>query len=379
MLREVTVPPGRSGLDVVWPALRDALRDGGAPVGFVPPDDGSRHSQRLRAAMAFDRNDDELDAISAVVATSGSTGQPRGVMLTASALNALTEGPDYNWIVALPLTSIGGLNVVIRAHHHDRRPAVLTSIGGAAAFSPDELAQCIRESEAPAVSLVPTQLLRCLGNADAIAALRDCALLLIGGARLPEPLRQQCRELAIPITTAYGATETAGGCVWNGYPLPGVTVTLGSDGRVIVNGPMLAKGYRADPSATTQVFTADGFRTDDLGHIDAKGMLTIMGRADDVVVIRGVNVSLGAVEDTIDAFPGVNECAVTVAYQSDDEPELIAWIVGNPPEVDAIRDAVIGALGTPAAPRQYRVVTELPHLPNGKLDRQALGHHGNPS
>jgi len=377
MLREVTVPPGEAGLDVVWPAVEALLSGNAPPLGFVPPDDGSRHSARIRSAVLGKASDEELDGIAAVIATSGSTGNPRGVMFRAQALTALMSGPDYSWLVALPMTSIGGLAVVLRAALHGRRPSALMSIGGAGAFDPGELAEAIHKVSTPAVSLVPVQLDRCLSHPDARAALRDCATVLIGGARLPDQLREQCTSRGIPVTSTYGATETAGGCVWDGVPLPGVDVRLDDSGRIYLNGPMLAAGYRGDPKATEHAFTPRGFRTDDLGEIDDTGRLAVIGRMDDVVIINGVNVSIHAVEDAIRATAQVETCAVTVQGPSGPNPHLIGWLVGENPAPEQIQAQVTAALGKPAAPRVYRILDELPLLPNGKIDRRRLERDGN--
>jgi O-succinylbenzoic acid--CoA ligase len=379
MLREVTVPPGEAGLAVVWPAVESLLTGDAPPLAFVPPADGTKHTESVRTALALGSGGAELDGIAAVVATSGSTGHPRGVLLGLDALTALTHGPDYSWIVALPMTSIGGLAVVVRAALHGRQPSALTSIGGAGPFDPEEVAAVIRavRAPAPAISLVPLQLERCLVNPKARAALRECARILVGGARLHDHLREQCIAAGITVTSTYGATETAGGCVWDGRPLPGVTITIDDSGRILLDGPMLAAGYRADPAATAWAFTAQGFRTDDIGEIDATGKLTVVGRADDVVIINGVNVSVPAVEDAICAIPGVEACAVTIRGADTSNPQLVGWIVGADPSPNEIRASVAAALGKPAAPREYHLVNELPILPNGKIDRRMLEHDGN--
>ena len=384
-ITECTIPPGVEGLAVAWDACERITRATGPALAIVPPADDTEATARVRDAMFLDDAafDDELDGIAAVIATSGSTGRPRGVMFTAHALFALLDGPDRQWIAALPLTSIGGLNVVLRAHVHDRMPIVLPSIGGASSFQPADVTTAIRSARAaiPAISLVPTQLAACLADLDATRALADCDPVLVGGAALPSALGEAAASAGITVTSTYGSTETRGGCVYDGLALAGVTIKIADDQRVVIGGPMVARGYRADPEATQKHFADGAFISNDLGEISDAGKLRILGRVDDVVTITGVNVALGAIEDVVHAMKGVRQCAAVVENRDRHTPNVHLWVVpvgeasdANP---DALRTEIRRRLGPAAAPKTVTLVEALPLLPNGKVDKQALERRGN--
>jgi O-succinylbenzoic acid--CoA ligase len=339
------------------------------PAGSTPPARRARDACRLN---------DPIDATTAVlITTSGSTGHPRAVMCSADALTAFTNGPRLQWIAALPLFSMGGLNVVLRGLAHDLPPVALPSLGGAAPFDPADLAQAVAAagSDAVAVSLVPTQFARCLSHPDATAALQDCHTVLVGGARVPPAMAEAAHSAGITITQTYGATEVCGGCVYDGMPLPGVRVTVESNGRIVLGGPMVTLGYRNEPELTAELFTDAGFRTSDLGAIDGDGRLQVLGRMDDVVSITGVNVSTGAVEDAITALPQVDAVAVTVHGDGEHTPYLRAWVSGTV-DADVVRAHVRTELGPAAVPKWVHHRSDLPMLANGKVDYVTLREAG---
>ena len=145
-------------------------------------------------------------------------------------------------------------------------------------------------------------------------------------------------------------------------------------GEVVISGPMLALGYRLDRERTEARFTEPGYRTGDLGSIDS-GRLTLHGRIDDVVVVNGVNVALGAVEKVIDACPDVESAVALALPLGDDEIEIVAIVIADSAAAgirQQINAAVQGALGRPAVPRRVAVVPDLPQLPNRKIDRALL-------
>lgn len=194
--------------------------------------------------------------------------------------------------------------------------------------------------------------------------------MLVGGGRLPAELRDQARAAGITLTSTYGSTETSGGCVYDGRPLDQVTAALDASGEVVLAGPMLALGYRRDPGLTAERFTAAGYRTGDLGTLDADGRLAIIGRADDVVVVKGVNVSLGAVERAAESVPGVRMCTALSVEAADGEPQVIVLMATNRSVSRArVHDAIVERLGAAARPARVARVTELPLLANGKVDR----------
>ena len=174
---------------------------------------------------------------------------------------------------------MGGFNVLVRALAADREPVVLPSIGGAGPFT-EELFEAAVDAAAASsadirVALVPAQLSRLLADDRGIAALQRCAAVLVGGAAIRPSLAAGARELGIALTTTYGATETSGGCVFDGRPLPGVTVTAdGSPGVLTISGPCVALGYRGEPELTSRTFAGRAYRTADLGEVGPDGRCT---------------------------------------------------------------------------------------------------------
>ena len=381
-LHRVPVPPGPDGVLALVDPVRAALDGTGPAVAPIPVASATVSATYAGQLAEAIRPDDptsplESDDVAVVLATSGSTGAPRGVLLTATAIASLAPqitAPATRWIAALPLHSMGGFNVLVRALTSGRPPVGVASLGGATVFTAADFARA-RESlgdEDVRTSLVAAQLRRLLDDPAGVRALQACTQILVGGGPLPAPLRQRADELGIAITSTYGATETSGGCVYDGRPLDGVEVAISDSGEVLLRGPMLANGYRNDPARTADRFTADGYRTGDAGHVD-DGVLVIDGRLDDIVIVNGVNVSLGAIERVAEQVTGVLACAAVTVTSQAAEPEVALAVVSpTSGALDAIRSAVREQLGREAVPRRIELVDGLPHLPNGKLDRAAL-------
>jgi O-succinylbenzoic acid--CoA ligase len=278
---------------------------------------------------------------------------------------------------------MGGFNVLIRALDAGREPIALDSLGGAEPFTPLDFHRAVHRAAASSsdirVSLVAAQVRRLLADDTGVEALLGCSQVLVGAGPLPAGLLETANTHGIRLTRTYGATETSGGCVFDGEPLPGVSITIvdaaeGSAGEVLLSGPMLALGYRMDPASTAARFTPLGYRTGDLGCVD-DDRLTLQGRIDDVVVVNGVNVALGAVERVAEGVPIVESCVALALPLGEGEVEIVLLVVG-PEAIPGLRDdisqAVRAALGRPAVPRRVAVVPEFPYLPNRKLDRAAL-------
>ena len=383
------VPPGPEGPARLLPALAAALDGTGPAIAPVPTVSATVSNQYVMSLLSAVRADDpdhplESDEVAVVAATSGSTGAPRGVLLTAGQLTAMTAavhsgGARPQWIAALPVTSMGGLNVLIRALAADREPIVVPSLGGAGPFTAHAFATAVddaaRGSHDIRVSLVPAQLSRLMSEDVGIAALQSCTSVLVGGAATRPSLAANARELGIPVTTTYGATETAGGCVFDGRPLPGVSVTAdGTPGSLTISGPCVALGYRGEPELTRERFTGGGFHTADLGEVGEDGRVAVIGRNDDVVVIRGINVSPLAIERVVTDLPDVVTAAAIAIPSDSGEPAIHVFVEVRDAATgveDAAREEVARRLGSAARPVVHRV-TGLPHLPNGKVDRLRL-------
>ena len=359
--------PGTAGPELLA-ALRDAL-DGGPAVLPLPPD--PVEAARVVAAL---RPDEPLedDDVALVVPTSGSTGEPKGVLLTAANLRAsaaaATEhlGGPGAWLSALTPTHVGGLQVLVRALLAGTELAVLPP----GPFTPEAFLAAPHPAGRRLTSLVPTQLRRLLGtSAQEVLASYDAVLL--GGAAAPAPLLAAARAAGVRVVTTYGMSETSGGCVYDGVPLPGVEVAL-EDGGVRLGGPVVARGYRLRPDLTAAAFEGGTFLTGDLGAW-RDGRLVVLGRADDVVVTGGDKVAPAAVEGALAEHPAVVEVAVVGVPDEEWGQRLVAVAVLRAPLTLAqAREHVAARLGRVAAPRELREVEALPLLPSGKPDRAAL-------
>ena len=345
------------------PALAAALDGGPAVVPEVAP-----------GVLAVLRPDEPLehDDVALVVPTSGSSGEPKGVLLTAANLRASALatadrlGGHGQWLLAIPPTHVGGLQVLVRSLLAGTTPVVLPP-------GPFEAAAFAEATERLTgrrryVSLVPTQLRRLLADPT---ALRAYDAVLLGGAAAPAPLLERAREAGVRVVTTYGMSETSGGCVYDGVPLDGVRVHV-DGGRVRLGGPVVARGYRLRPDLTAAAFDGDVFTTSDLGRLDG-GALTVLGRADDVVVTGGENVAPLAVEAALERHPSVVEAAVTGVPDEEWGSRVVALVVlRGPLTLAQARDHVAASVPRSWAPRELREVEALPLLTSGKLDRAAL-------
>jgi O-succinylbenzoic acid--CoA ligase len=353
------------------------------PLPMVSSTISTDYVDRLRAASLPDDLSQPLesDEVAVVLATSGSMGQPKGVLLTAAGLTALdsvVNGANAQWIAALPLHSMGGFNVAVRALASGRDPIAVASLGGAQPFTSAVFADAVKRASGAQihVSLVAAQLRRLLADEIGVAALQACALVLIGAGPLAASTRASAQDNQVHLVTSYGMTETSGGCVFDGRPLRGVKVESYSESTstLVISGPMLATGYRLEPKLTKLHFTAAGFITSDHGTVDADGFVTILGRADDVININGVNVSAGAVEQVISDIPNVTAVLVLPIAGPSDETAIVAAVeTSSTSTIEAVVKATVQQrLGPAAVPCHVIVQTELPMLPNGKVDREVI-------
>lgn len=326
------------------------------------PDDGR--------APAPGAGADLPDGTAVVIATSGSTGEPKGVQLGADALLAsarasldrIGAGPGARWLCPLPTSHIAGLGVLVRSIVAGTTPVVVDRLDPAwrnfAAFG------------CGYTSLVPAQLRRML---DAGAGLTAFGAILLGGAAIPSGLLAGARAAGARVITTYGMSETCGGCVYTGLPLDGVKLRTTPNGRIQIAGPVLFSGYRNRPDLTEQALADEGwFTTSDLGKLGPDGRLSVDGRADDMINTGGHKVSPTEIAAILESCPTVREALVFGERDSQWGERVTAVVVpvslANPPRLDELRAAVQKRLPAYAAPRALVVIPTMPLLPSGKPD-----------
>jgi o-succinylbenzoate---CoA ligase len=314
---------------------------------------------------------EEGDAL--VMATSGSSGRAKGVVLTHDALlaSALATssrlGVDplrHSWLACLPLAHIGGLSVVIRALLTETPLTVLH------AFEADEVIQIGRLGRATHVSLVATALRR----VDPSLFVK----VLLGGAAPPS-------ERADNVVATYGMTETGSGVVYDGAPLQGVELSIGSGlagegqlGEILIRAPMLLRCYRdgSSPRLNGPDQSGGWFPTGDGGRLTASGELEVDGRLAEVIVTGGEKVWPNEVERVLLVHGGVAEVAVWKRPDDEWGERVVAWVVPSPtgpsPLLEELRQFVGNELAPWAAPKEVVLVSSLPRTPSGKVRRSDL-------
>jgi O-succinylbenzoic acid--CoA ligase len=287
-----------------------------------------------------------------VIETSGSTGPPKRVMLSRDAMRASADatherlGGPGRWELNLPPTYVAGVQVLYR-----------TIRAG------DDFDRAY-------VSLVPTQLVRVLRSDERVEAVRRFDAVLVGGGPLRREVRSEAERRGIRVVQTYGMSETCGGCVYDGVPLTGVEIRIDTDDQVLLRGPVLFDGYEGEPERTGAAFRDGWLLTNDLGHWAEDGRLRIDGRADDVIISGGVKVPAGSVVEML--RPWVSSAGIEVIGVPDPEwGERVVAVVAamDPISLDHVRNLVEPREW---APRQLVVVPQIPLLPNGKPDREAM-------
>ncbi|MFD7004580.1 o-succinylbenzoate--CoA ligase [Rhodococcus jostii] len=376
-MSELQVLPVPSGVGVlgILPQL-SAILDGTAPATLPVPASDERETRRLTDALRPGEPID--DGVALVVATSGTTGVPKGAMLSASALRASGDatharlGGPGSWLLTLPAHHIAGMQVLLRSVLAGTEPVVIDVTDG---FDPGALPAAVASMSGPRryTSLVPTQLVKALDHPGAVGSLAALDAVLLGGAATPAPVLRRAVDAGITVVRTYGMSETCGGCVYDGVPLDGARVRIERGGRVLLGGPMLASGYRGLPDHPA--FAEPGwFRTDDAGAV-TDGVLGISGRLDEAISTGGLTVVPQVVEAALVAHPAVRECAVIGLPDERLGRRVTAVVVAEPgtaPTLAELRSFVERTLDPTAAPRELHLVDTLPLRGPGKVDRRAL-------
>lgn len=331
------------------------------------PDSDPGRAATLRASQSVGTPCDAA----LVMATSGSTGTPKGALLSpanlvssADATHQVLGGPGQ-WHLALPAHHIAGIQVLIRSLLSGVEPTFQDVSQG---FHVSDFATAAAElattGDRVYTSLVPNQLIKAMETLQGIEALRLFDAILVGGAPISKDVLRAAREMNINVVTTYGSSETSGGCVYNGKPIPGASIRLVGE-RIHLGGPMVASGYRNVPDS--DAFSEPGwFATSDSGVLD-NGVLRVTGRLDNAIITGGLKIHPEVVEQAILDVPGVREiCVVGVA-----DPRLGQKIVAaySGTLTPAAVIAALDDLPRWQLPRELRHLDTLPLTGPGKVDR----------
>ena len=334
------------------PAGKKLLLDAMAPSEVI---DASATSSSLPNGRPLQ----EGDAL--VIASSGSTGSPKGIIHTHSSLLAGAQASasrlqlttNDHWLVCIPVSHVGGFSVITRALH----------TGAALTLHPTFDATAVQEASTHGVthtSLVATALARI-----------DTSLfrtILLGGSSAPNNLPSN-------VITTYGMTETGGGVVYNGMPLDNVEAKI-VEGEIHLRCPMLMRAYRDNQA----IIPNDGwYSTGDMGAINDSGAISVYGRKTDMIITGGENVWPSVVENCLASHPTVDEVVVRSAPDATWGQRVVAYVVLND-SLDAsdatllsnLREHVKQTLPAFCAPQQVIVLTQIPRTSLGKVDLQAL-------
>lgn len=332
-------------LDQRLPALakQQLLKQFGA--SWLISDSGEK--VKLDNGFAVEPND------ALVIATSGSTGEPKGVVHTHESITAsVIAGGDRlgcssvdHWLSCLPLAHVGGLSVLLRARHYKSELSFADSV--------DQLSiDAAIKRGADLTSLVPTVLRKL--NIDSFRS------VLVGGSAL-------LSDMPANAITTYGLTETMGGVAYNGRTLDGAEIQVNNESEIMVRGAMLFRAYRHGSNPKSE---SGWFATGDLGQI-IDGVLAVHGRKDDLINTGGYKVWPRIVENSINQITEINECVVKGIPDETWGQVVCAWIVlqnqNQPLSLNDVRQHVRRTLPDYCAPKQIFIVDQIPRSALGKV------------
>lgn len=378
---------------------RHILADSGAQawLGELPQDaENLPHIPvRLHARSWHRYTEPAPDSTAFIMYTSGTTGPPKGVVLSRRAVAADIDALAQVWNWTADDTLVHGLPLF---HVHGLILGLLGSlrIGNRFVHTGKPTPAAYAEAAGTLYFGVPTVWSRVVGDPDAARALSSARLLVSGSAPLPVPVfdelvrltghapveRYGSTESLITLSTSADGERRAG---WVGMPLAGVATRLVDDdgtevahdgetiGRLEVKSPTMFDGYLNRPDATADAFTADGwFRTGDVAVVDSDGMHRIVGRESvDLIKSGGFRVGAGEVETVLLGHTGVSEAAVVGVPDDDLGQRIVAFVVGEADPAELI-DYVARQLSVHKRPREVRVVESLPRNAMGKVLKKEL-------
>ena len=375
------------------PTLVSADAAGAAALAVPAMHDVAAGDGPLRLAHA-------MDAVHTIVHTSGTTGTPKGAMLTVgnhwwsavgSALN-LGVRADDRWLACLPIFHVGGQAIVLRSAIYGTAAVVHE------AFDEHAVNRSVDDDGVTIVSVVAAMLQRMLDARDDRPYPPSLRCVLLGGGPAPRPLLERCARAGVPVVQTYGLTETASqvatlapadalrrlGAVGKAlYPNAirvarddGADARPGEPGEILVRGPVVTAGYAGRPDDTRRALAGGWLHTGDVGTLDADGYLHVLDRRDDLIVTGGENVYPAEVEAVLLAHPAVAEAGVVGVPDARWGARVVAVVRprdGAPADEAALRAHCRARLGAFKVPAEVRVVREpLPRTASGKLRRLEL-------
>lgn len=335
----------------------------------------------------------------AILYTSGTTGSPKGAILTyanfwwsaiGSALN-LGVRDDERWLAPMPLFHVGGLSVLTRSAIQGTTAIIHDG------FDAARVSDAIDAERATLVSLVPTMLGRVLDARGERPFPDSLRCVLLGGGPAPRPLLERCAALGVPVSQTYGLTEACSQVATlapadalrrlgsAGRPLyptelrvardDGTDAAVGEAGEILVRGPTVTPGYWNRPDATARALRDGWLHTGDAGTLDDEGYLYVLDRRDDLVVSGGENVYPAEVEAALLAHPGVAEAAVVGVADEEWGQRVVALVRVTDDSVtpDALREFCRARIARYKVPAELRLTRDaLPRNAAGKLLRRTV-------
>ena len=368
-------------------------------ITCVPLAELARPQEDTEASQAAEPGQIDLSAVHSVIYTSGTSGRPKGAMLTygnhfwsaAGSAQNLDLRSDDCWLACMPLFHIGGLAILLRSVIYGNTVIVHET------FDPDAANRAIDDQHVTIFSVVSNMLRRVLESRGERPYPPTLRCVLAGGGPVPQPLLEECRRRGLPVVQTYGLTEAASQVATQpleadqqelgsaGRPLANTELRIedergeerpsGEPGEIVVRGPTVMAGYLGDPEATAEALRDGWLHTGDIGYIDADRNLHVIDRRDDLIVSGGENVYPAEVEEVLRSHPAVLDAA---AFGVPDErwgQRVIAAVVPRP-EHKPTEEELAAFCGTRLAsykvPKQLRFVSQLPRSASGKLLRRRL-------
>lgn len=331
-----------------------------------------------------------------IMFTSGTSGKPKGVVLTHDNLMAnatathqrLKMNADDDWLCVLPLYHIGGLTILIRCFLIGAQVTLLPR------FDVTAVHNVLCHHPITLISLVPTMLYRLL-DGDVTNWQKSLRLILLGGAAADSSLMRRCADHHLPVATTYGLTEASSQvCTATpeatqrkpasvGKPMPtlsvrivdeeGKTCPIGAIGEIAVRGKTIMRGYYQNPQATAKALRNEELFTGDMGYLDGDGDLWVIQRRSDLIITGGENVYPAEIESLLREHPTVRDVAVIGISDAEWGQMVVCAVVGDV-DIRTLEKFTRKKLAGYKIPRRWLVVDALPMNSMGKVDRVKLSN-----